>query len=376
MSFQPQNQQQQPFVPNGIQPVPQQQQHQQQMPILNKMPQQNPSGIQHINKIPPFNPNANQQQQFAPRPLLANGNSTTSSRTSSPGLNQSMNDLRLNNIPIRQQQPPSSQGPPNINGMKSNQSNFGSTQYQPIQQMNPNVPNLVPNNQPINNQMTMGGIPPPVQRMNGPPPVQNQSQSAPRPNMLPQQQFQPQQQIPIPNQTPGQYIPLNPQPQQYAQQNQQQQQAPVGLNKRPMYPQQQPPQQQQPQNQQPSFQQQYNQYPGQTLDTNFNNGGQLQYQQQSSVKAGMNTLWGNETIDLMQNRHLLPTTGVKPPPIVLNHQFHESVNCNPDIFRCTLSKIPESNNLLQKSRLPLGILIHPFRDLTVSLHIKEFLLKI
>lgn len=343
MSFQPQNQQQQqqPFVPNGIQPVQQQQQQpQQQMPILNKMPQQNPSGIQHINKIPPFNPNAN-QQQFAPRPLLANGNSTTSSRTSSPGLNQSMNDLRLNNIPagqqMRQQQPPSSQGPPNINGMKSNQNNFGSTQYQPIQQMNPNVPNLVQSNQPINNQMTMGGIPPPVQRMNGPPPVnnlvQNQSQSAPRPNILPQQQFQPQ----IPNQTPGQYIPLNPpQPQQYAQQNQQQQ-APVGLNKRPMYPQQQQQapqqmqQQQQPQNQQPSFQQQqYNQYPGQTLDTNFNNGGQLQYQQQSSVKAGMNTLWGNETIDLMQNRHLLPTTGIKPPPIVLNHQFHESVNCNPE----------------------------------------------
>lgn len=36
------------------------------------------------------------------------------------------------------------------------------------------------------------------------------------------------------------------------------------------------------------------------------------------------------------------------------------------IFRCTLTKIPESNALLQKSRLPLGILIHPFRDLNVS----------
>lgn len=36
------------------------------------------------------------------------------------------------------------------------------------------------------------------------------------------------------------------------------------------------------------------------------------------------------------------------------------------IFRCTLTKIPENNALLQKSRLPLGILIHPFRDLNVS----------
>jgi hypothetical protein len=37
------------------------------------------------------------------------------------------------------------------------------------------------------------------------------------------------------------------------------------------------------------------------------------------------------------------------------------------IFRCTLTKIPETNSLLQKSRLPLGILIHPFKDLNVSI---------
>lgn len=36
------------------------------------------------------------------------------------------------------------------------------------------------------------------------------------------------------------------------------------------------------------------------------------------------------------------------------------------IFRCTLTKIPETNQLLQKSRLPLGVLIHPFRDLNVG----------
>uniref|UniRef100_A0A182MLE2 Uncharacterized protein n=1 Tax=Anopheles culicifacies TaxID=139723 RepID=A0A182MLE2_9DIPT len=35
----------------------------------------------------------------------------------------------------------------------------------------------------------------------------------------------------------------------------------------------------------------------------------------------------------------------------------------PIIFRCTLNKIPESLSLLNKSRLPLGLLIHPFRDL-------------
>lgn len=35
-------------------------------------------------------------------------------------------------------------------------------------------------------------------------------------------------------------------------------------------------------------------------------------------------------------------------------------------MRSTIAKIPENNALLQKSRLPLGILIHPFRDINVS----------
>lgn len=39
-------------------------------------------------------------------------------------------------------------------------------------------------------------------------------------------------------------------------------------------------------------------------------------------------------------------------------------------MRCTLAKIPESNSLLQKSRLPLGILIHPFRDINVSVFVR------
>lgn len=36
------------------------------------------------------------------------------------------------------------------------------------------------------------------------------------------------------------------------------------------------------------------------------------------------------------------------------------------LFRCTLTKIPETKSLLDKSRLPFGVLIHPFKDLTVS----------
>lgn len=48
--------------------------------------------------------------------------------------------------------------------------------------------------------------------------------------------------------------------------------------------------------------------------------------------------------------------------LVLIRQYYLS-----SIFRCTLTKIPESNSLLQKSRLPLGLLIHPFKDLNVSI---------
>ena len=55
-----------------------------------------------------------------------------------------------------------------------------------------------------------------------------------------------------------------------------------------------------------------------------------QAQQHSVVNSGFNKLWGNETIDLMQQRHVLPTTKVLPPPIKLNHHFQEAINCNPE----------------------------------------------
>jgi len=38
-------------------------------------------------------------------------------------------------------------------------------------------------------------------------------------------------------------------------------------------------------------------------------------------------------------------------------------NCSPDLLRCTLTKIPESKSILQKSRMPFGILVHPFKDM-------------
>lgn len=36
------------------------------------------------------------------------------------------------------------------------------------------------------------------------------------------------------------------------------------------------------------------------------------------------------------------------------------------VFRCTLNAIPKTSSLLEKSRLPFGIHLQPFRDLSVS----------
>lgn len=43
------------------------------------------------------------------------------------------------------------------------------------------------------------------------------------------------------------------------------------------------------------------------------------------------------------------------------------VNCDSDIMRCTLTNMPSNAKLLARCRLPLGLVMHPFRDLS-SLH--------
>ena len=96
---------------------------------------------------------------------------------------------------------------------------------------------------------------------------------------------------------------------------------------------------------------------------NYAYNNQINHQNMSVTKAGFNHIWGMEAVDLLQCRNVLPGDKVQPPPIKLNQETLDRVNCSSDIFRCTLNKIPDSNSLLQKARLPLGILIHPFKDL-------------
>ncbi|KAI9561908.1 hypothetical protein GHT06_012870 [Daphnia sinensis] len=84
----------------------------------------------------------------------------------------------------------------------------------------------------------------------------------------------------------------------------------------------------------------------------------------SVTQTGFDKIWGHENVDLLQVRNILPAQGVETPRIRLRQEHLNNVHCSMDIFRCTLTKIPETNSILQKSRLPLGVLIHPFKDLT------------
>lgn len=106
-------------------------------------------------------------------------------------------------------------------------------------------------------------------------------------------------------------------------------------------------------------------YP-QTLDSQFSN---------MSVNQGMNKMWGYEPHDLLNTRDVLPSNKVEPPPIRLPQNLPDSMNCSHDLFRCTLSKIPESKSLLDKARLPLGLLIHPFKDINNLKVIKNMIVR-
>ncbi|XP_025321682.1 protein transport protein Sec24B isoform X2 [Canis lupus dingo] len=68
-------------------------------------------------------------------------------------------------------------------------------------------------------------------------------------------------------------------------------------------------------------------------------------------------------VNLTQERNILPMAPVWPPVPNLNLDL-KKLNCSPDSFRCTLTNIPQTQALLNKAKLPLGLLLHPFRDLT------------
>ncbi|TNN10466.1 Protein transport protein [Schistosoma japonicum] len=69
-------------------------------------------------------------------------------------------------------------------------------------------------------------------------------------------------------------------------------------------------------------------------------------------------------INLLQEHCLLPSDGPDMPP---KPALTTPINCDQDVMRCTLTNVPSTSKLLTQCRLPLGLVMHPFRDMS-SLH--------
>lgn len=73
---------------------------------------------------------------------------------------------------------------------------------------------------------------------------------------------------------------------------------------------------------------------------------------------------GLRVVNLLQERNMLPSTPLQPPVPNLLEDV-QKLNCNPELFRCTLTSVPQTQALLNKAKLPLGLLLHPFKDLVL-----------
>ncbi|KAL3310058.1 hypothetical protein Ciccas_011384 [Cichlidogyrus casuarinus] len=73
--------------------------------------------------------------------------------------------------------------------------------------------------------------------------------------------------------------------------------------------------------------------------------------------------WGQirTPISLLHDKNLWPSDGLEP---LAKPMLDTPVNCDPSIVQCTLTSFPSSQKLLKKCRLPLGIVMHPFKDLS------------
>ncbi|NXA58437.1 SC24B protein, partial [Mohoua ochrocephala] len=98
----------------------------------------------------------------------------------------------------------------------------------------------------------------------------------------------------------------------------------------------------------------HEQYPGVNQLSSSLGGLSLQHSQQPESLRPVN---------LTHDRNILPVSSVPAPVPNLNSDLRK-LNCSPDSFRCTLTNIPQTQALLNKAKLPLGLLLHPFRDLT------------
>ncbi|KAL6739239.1 hypothetical protein Aduo_012715 [Ancylostoma duodenale] len=71
----------------------------------------------------------------------------------------------------------------------------------------------------------------------------------------------------------------------------------------------------------------------------------------------------SDLVDLMGERNILQS-GFDDIEYSLPHNMaNNQARVDPSVFRCTLTMVPQNEELLKKSRLPLGLTLHPFRDM-------------
>lgn len=130
------------------------------------------------------------------------------------------------------------------------------------------------------------------------------------------------------------------------------------------YQQPQPQQQQQQYQQQQYNQPQHNHQPQHQMDQLSNQMGSM------SVNQSWGQMWQNDTVNLMAEKDIRTKAIADQKQREANKRQQLSsrdITVDSSILRCTLKKVPDSSNLLQKCRLPLGVVLHPFKDDEVSL---------
>ncbi|KIH59608.1 Sec23/Sec24 zinc finger [Ancylostoma duodenale] len=85
------------------------------------------------------------------------------------------------------------------------------------------------------------------------------------------------------------------------------------------------------------------------------------YQNDSRMAA--TPAYSSDLVDLMGERSILQS-GFDDIEYSLPHNMaNNQARVDPSVFRCTLTMVPQNEELLKKSRLPLGLTLHPFRDM-------------
>ena len=88
------------------------------------------------------------------------------------------------------------------------------------------------------------------------------------------------------------------------------------------------------------------------------------------TSQGWNALWQNESVNLMAEKEIR-TKWLQHETIREQQKQQQKpqigsprdlLSCDINTMRSTLKKIPDTASLLQKCRLPLGLILHPFRN--------------